>query len=156
MKEELLFSLLLLYLLKFSELLHEWDFVQSETVNPRAQALVPQCYIASAEPWPVSRSFTLDSNPSSKVEVYCGKCLSRIFVVSATSMPPSSWLDEASYFDGWVIQSFFIIYSGISSLRGGFFMFSIRPILCSPSNVLFAFPRAWIISLYQYLLFLRL
>lgn len=67
-----------------------------------------------------------DGNPRSKGEVYCGKCLSRIFVVSTTSMPPSSLPDRASYFDAWVIQLFFMIFPWISSLRVGFFMLSIR------------------------------
>lgn len=72
------------------------------------------------------------SSPSSKGEVYCGKCWSRIFVVSATSMRPSSLPDRHSFLFWWVSHPvIFMIFSWISSLKEDFFIFNIRLILTS-------------------------
>lgn len=93
----------LFYMSKFVELLHEGAFVQSEAVtlrdlsphrvSCRSAALAPSSPGQETDP-PCHRQ-----EPSSKAEVCCGECSSRIFVVSAILMPPSSLPDRASYSD---------------------------------------------------------
>lgn len=112
--------------------LHE-AFVRSEPVTLRSWALLPQGCTASLQPWPVNRSSTPHTVAQvARVKSTVVKCWSRIFVVSATSMRPSSLPDRHSFLFWWVSHPvIFMIFSWISSLKEDFFIFSIRLILTS-------------------------
>lgn len=131
------------YMHKFAEWLQEEDFMRV-----RQWPWEPGISHHSAA-WPASSPgqwWGLHSSvcsPSSKGEVDCGKYLRRSFVVSAAWMPLSS---RQSFLFWWVSHhSLFMIFSYVSSLRGGSHCSAWSLPYWSLLNVFLVIPWAWII-----------